>query len=69
MVAGFDDPRLPPASLGYVNLIGFALIAPTTIVTAPLGAAIAHGLSRRRLSLLFGLFLAFVSLRMFHQAL
>jgi uncharacterized protein len=69
MVAGFDDPRVPPASVGYVNLIGFALIAPTTIVTAPLGAAIAHGLSRRRLSVLFGLFLAFVSLRMFYQAL
>jgi uncharacterized membrane protein YfcA len=69
MVAGFDDPRVPPGSIGYVNLIGFALIAPTTILTAPLGAAIAHGLSKRRLSILFGLFLVIVSLRMFYQAL
>jgi uncharacterized protein len=69
MIAGFDDPRVPPGSIGYVNLIGFAFIAPTTILTAPLGAAIAHGLSKRRLSVLFGLFLVIVSFRMFYQAL
>lgn len=69
MITGYGDPRLPPGSVGYVNLIGFALIAPATILTAPLGAAIAHRLSRRRLSLLFGLFLMIVSLRMFYRAL
>ena len=68
MVAGFDDPRVPPGSLGYVNVIGFALISPTTILAAPLGAAIAHSLSKRRLSILFGLFLVIVSLRMFYRA-
>lgn len=68
MVTGFADPRLPPGSIGYVNLIGFALISPTTFLAAPLGAAIAHGLSKRRLSVLFGIFLFVVSLRMFYQA-
>lgn len=68
MITGFGDPRLPPGSIGYVNLIGFACIAPATFLAAPLGAAIAHGLSRRRLSLLFGLFLLVVSLRMFSGA-
>lgn len=68
MVAGFDDPRVPPGSIGYVNVIGFALISPTTILAAPLGAAIAHSLSKRRLSILFGLFLVIVSLRMFYRA-
>lgn len=69
MVAGFGDPRLPPGSVGYVNLIGFALIAPTTILAAPLGAALAHRLPKRQLSLLFGLFLLIVSARMLYRAL
>lgn len=64
VATGFGDPRLPPASLGYVNLAGFALIAPTTWLAAPAGAALAHRLSRRQLSVVFGLFLFAVSLRM-----
>ena len=69
VVAGWDDPRVPPGSLGYVNLIGFALIAPATVLMAPVGAAIAHRLPQRRLSLLFALFLTIVSVRMFWRAL
>lgn len=57
MISGYGDPRLPAGSVGFVNLIGLALIAPATILTAPIGAKIAHGISPRRLSLLFGLFL------------
>ena len=41
--------RLPPGSVGYVNLVGFALISPTTVLAAPLGAASAHRLTPRRL--------------------
>lgn len=69
IVGGLGDPRVPPGNLGYVSLIGFALIAPTTYLAAPLGAAIAHGLSQRKLSLAFGLFLLLVSARMFRQAI
>lgn len=69
MITGFNDLRLPPGSVGYVNLIGFALISPMTFLAAPMGAAIAHRMSRRRLSLLFGLFLLFVSARMFYRAI
>lgn len=68
ILAGLGDPRLPPGSLGYVNLVGFACIAPATFLTAPLGARIAHSLSKRRLGLLFGVFLLLVSLRMFYGA-
>lgn len=64
VVTGYGDPRLPPGSLGFVNLVGFALIAPSTWLAAPLGAAIAHRLSQRQLSIGFGLFLLLVSLRM-----
>ncbi|MFQ5547956.1 MAG: sulfite exporter TauE/SafE family protein [Woeseia sp.] len=69
MISGSGDARLPPGSVGYVNLIGLALISPTTVLAAPLGAMIAHGLSRRNLSALFGFFLLLISARMFYQAL
>lgn len=62
--AGWGDSRLPVASLGYVNVAGFALIAPMTVLMAPLGAALAHRLPARKLSILFGSFLLLMSLRM-----
>lgn len=64
IIAGWGDPRLPTGSLGFVNLLGFALISPTTVLFAPLGAALAHRLSQRQLSTLFGVFLLAMSLRM-----
>ncbi|MDA0706677.1 MAG: sulfite exporter TauE/SafE family protein [Proteobacteria bacterium] len=57
VLTGLNDARLPPGSLGYVNLIGLALIAPATVLTAPLGAKLAHRFSAARLSMLFGIFL------------
>lgn len=63
-IAGWGNSLLPAGSVGYVNVIGFAFIAPVTVLAAPLGARIAHALSRRNLSLLFGLFLLLVSARM-----
>ncbi|MCB1508974.1 MAG: sulfite exporter TauE/SafE family protein [Hyphomicrobiaceae bacterium] len=56
-------PLLPPLSLGFVSLIGFALLIPTTVLFAPLGVRIAHALEKRRLEIAFGLFLILVALR------
>lgn len=69
IVAGWNDARVPPASLGYVSLIGFTLIAPATVLTAPVGAKIAHSFSERKLSMLFGVFLVVAAIRMFYKAL
>jgi uncharacterized membrane protein YfcA len=52
---------LPPLSLGYVSLIGFLLFIPTSIWTAPIGARLAHRLSKRKLEVVFGLFLLAVA--------
>jgi uncharacterized membrane protein YfcA len=52
---------LPPLSLGYVSLIGMILFIPTSIWTAPIGASLAHKLSKRRLEVAFGLFLLCVA--------
>tara|TARA_R110002110_G_scaffold91264_2_gene237522 strand:- start:143808 stop:144632 length:825 start_codon:yes stop_codon:yes gene_type:complete len=68
VVAGWGDARLPPGSLGYVNIIGFLLIAPVTVMTAPWGAKLAHRLSKRQLSLAFGVFLLIVAVRMLYRA-
>lgn len=54
---------LPPLSLGYVSLIGAALLVPTSIWTAPLGVQIAHKLSKRKLEVAFGLFLSIICIR------
>ena len=64
VIAGWGDPRLPAASAGFVSLPGLALIAPMTVLTAPLGAALAHRLSERTLSALFGVFLLATAVRM-----
>ncbi|WNC69514.1 sulfite exporter TauE/SafE family protein [Thalassotalea nanhaiensis] len=69
IVSGFNDPRLPPGSFGYVNLIGFALISPVTVWAAPIGAKIAHSLDKRHLSTLFGGFLFIVACRMIYRTL
>lgn len=53
-----------PGSIGYVNLIGFALIVPLTLLAAPVGARIAHSVNPARLRQAFALFLAVTSVRM-----
>jgi uncharacterized membrane protein YfcA len=68
VIAGWGNDLLPAGSLGFVNLVGFALIAPATVLAAPLGARLAHALSRRHLSLLFAMFLLLSSARMLFRA-
>jgi uncharacterized membrane protein YfcA len=65
--AGWGNEMLPFGSFGFVNLVGFLLIAPTTVLAAPLGAKIAHALSRRILGMSFGVFLLLVAVRMIWQ--
>jgi uncharacterized protein len=60
---------LPWATVGFVSLVGLAIIAPGSMLTATLGARVAHTLSRRRLSQAFGLFLLLVGTRMVYRAL
>jgi uncharacterized protein len=54
---------LPPLSLGFVSLIGVAVMAPVSSLTAPYGARLAHRLSRRTLEIGFSVFLLLISAR------
>ena len=66
---GWGAPGLPPYSLGYVNLLGFILIAPVSVLMAPAGAHLAHMMDRRRLKLVFALFIAVTAIRMLWDVL
>lgn len=63
--AGWGVEGLPPGSLGYVNLLGAAIIASMSFFAAPIGVRLAHGIPRRKLELAFAVFLALVALRFF----
>ena len=58
---------VPPGTIGYVNLIGLAVIAPASAIAAPWGALLAHSLSKRNLSIAFGAFLTLVAARMLYR--
>ncbi|KAB2849007.1 MAG: sulfite exporter TauE/SafE family protein [Hyphomicrobiaceae bacterium] len=62
-VSGWGASGLPPGSIGYVSLIGAALLIPSTVLAAPIGVRAAHGLSRRNLEIAFGVFMAAVALK------
>lgn len=53
----------PPLALGYVSLLGFFLVIPTSILAAPVGVKLAHSLSKRKLEVAFGVFLLLICLR------
>ncbi|MBP0616185.1 sulfite exporter TauE/SafE family protein [Jiella mangrovi] len=63
VVGGWGDTALPAFSLGFVNLFAVAIVAPASILAVPLGATLAHRLSRRQLELGFGSFLLIVAAR------
>jgi uncharacterized protein len=65
--AGWGHASLPPGSLGYVSLLGAAAMIPASVLAAPLGARVAHGISRRTLELAFGIFVGSVVLRFLYS--
>lgn len=64
MVSGWQAEGLPPFSVGYVSLLGFALIVPMTILSAPWGAKLAHALPVIWLKRAFAVFLFLTGVRM-----
>jgi uncharacterized membrane protein YfcA len=55
--------QTPPLSLGFVSLIGVALMAPVSSWVAIYGVRAAHALPKRQLEIAFGIFLLLVSVR------
>jgi len=61
--AGWGQEGLPAFSVGYVSILGAALIIPSSVLMAPIGARLAHGIEKRWLELVFAAFLALVAMR------
>jgi uncharacterized membrane protein YfcA len=64
VVNGLGAPDLPAFSIGYVYLPSWFLLTVTSIITAQLGAMIAHKLPGKQLKYLFVIVLILVGLRM-----
>lgn len=67
VVAGWQETGLPPGSLGYVNLIAFAILSVFTVSMAPVGAHLAHALPARSLKRLFAVGLAIIAMKMVYD--
>jgi len=64
VIAGLPrQAMMPPLSLGFVSLIGIAVMAPVSTLVSPYGARLAHALPRRRLEVAFAIFLLVVCAR------
>lgn len=69
IASGWGNPLLPPLSLGYCSLIGFALIVPSSMLMVPRGVRMAHSIAPARLRMIFAIFLLMTSTKMFFSAL
>ena len=58
-----------PFSVGYINLLGFVVFVPVTMVMARLGAKAVYKINKKLLSKIFGTFLLIVSVRSFIEYL
>ena len=58
-----------PFSFGYINLLGFVVFVPVTMVMARFGAKAVYKINKRILSKIFGTFLIIVSIRSFFEYL
>ncbi len=65
VASGWGEPDLPPLSLGYVSVLGFAVLTPATVLCAPYGAKLAHSIKPRTLRLAFAAFLLATSVKMY----
>ncbi len=54
-----------PFAVGYISLIGAALVMPTSLLVAPLGVKVAHAMSKHALEIAFGIYLLAMGSRFF----
>jgi uncharacterized membrane protein YfcA len=69
VVSGSELTNLPPYSLGYLWLPGLAIIATCSVLTAPLGAKMAHQLPIAKLKKVFAMVLYGLSAYMLFKGL
>lgn len=63
-VNGWGVAGLPPYSVGYIDLLQFALLAGASIFSAPWGAKAAHRLPAEKLRAIFVMLMIYIGLKM-----
>ncbi|PLX79983.1 MAG: sulfite exporter TauE/SafE family protein [Desulfuromonas sp.] len=66
---GWGEPLLPPFSIGYINLLVVAIVAPFTIIFARLGVRVASRTPHDKLVTAFAVLLTIVGIRMLYPVL
>lgn len=56
ILIGWHQQGLPVGSLGFVNVGGLVSITAASMITAPMGVAVAHSLDAMRLKRAFGVY-------------
>jgi uncharacterized membrane protein YfcA len=64
IVNGLGVPGRPPLTVGYVNLVAFAMLLPAGLFMPAVGAKVAHAMPPRALKFVFAAFLLVTSVRM-----
>ena len=64
IINGWGVSGLPPYSLGYVNLLQWALLAITSVIMAQVGVRLAHRLPAKQLKYIFIAVMIYMGLKM-----
>lgn len=68
LLTPIPDAGRPPFNIGHVNYAAFFVVICMTMLTAPLGAKIAHAMDPKPLKRVFAIFLIFVAMNMLRKA-
>ena len=69
LFVALDPAMRPPFTIGAVNIPAFILVIAMTLITAPIGAKLAHAMDPKPLKRVFAVFLVLVALNMLRKAL
>jgi uncharacterized protein len=67
VVAGWHMPPAVPGAMGYIDVVAVLTIAAASVVLAPLGARVAHGMDVQQLRRLFACLLIALAGYMFYR--
>lgn len=67
LLVDIPDAAAPPFTIGVVNIPAFLIVISMTLITAPLGAKLAHAMDPKPLRRVFAVFLVLVALNMLRE--
>lgn len=67
LIIGWDNPNTPPLSIGYLNIPAFLCLTSVSILTAPLGAKLAHSLPVPKMKRVFAIFMLLIAAKMLSE--